>query len=296
MEAATTARFTGSAEQRKARYRLLVLTLLALVGMPAFGLDLGLVGVFYGTLLVCYSLWALRLTVIFHDDDSLGLLLTVLDVALTLPLLLWGSPGWLVVPLVLAWAFDLLSSVAIQRRARQSRQVSASESLTDPATGFGTPSRFAGALARVLEEAENSGDSACLITLTIQRYEESVSYYGAEAAETSLVAVSRRVLRDLGDPVEVFRLSSNLVAFLLADCSQVDAAEMALSASRAANNHLVSGRRVDSIVGYALAPRDGRTPAQLIMTARESSFVARPLRSSGGGAMAAAGRSRVAVG
>ena len=78
-----------------------------------------------------------------------------------------------------------------------------------------------------------------------------------EAAESSLVAVSRRVLRDLGDPVEAFRLSSDLVAFLLPDCTQVDAAEMALSASRAANNHLVSGRRVDSIVGYALAPRDG---------------------------------------
>jgi GGDEF domain-containing protein len=295
MEAATTARSTGSAEQRKARYRCVVLTLLALVGMPAFGLDLGLVGVFYGALLVGYSLWALRLTVIFHDDDSLGLLLTVLDVALTLPLLLWGSPGWLFAPLVLGWAVDLLTSLAIQRRARRSRQLSASQSLTDPATGFAIRSRFAGSLARVLEEGESSGNSACLITLTIQRYEENVSYYGAEATENDLVAVSRRVLRELGDPVEVFRLSDDLVAFLLADCERVDAAEMALSASRAANGHLVGGRRVDSTVGYALAPRDGRTPAELVGAARESSFVARPLRSAAGGARGGAGRSQVAV-
>ena len=147
MEAATTARSTGSAEQRKARYRCVVLTLLALVGMPAFGLALGLVGVFYGVLLVGYSLWALRLTVVFHDDDSLGLLLTVLDVALTLPLLLWGSPGWLLAPLVLGWAVDLLVSLAIQRRGRRSRKASASQSLTDPTTGFATRSRFAGSLA-----------------------------------------------------------------------------------------------------------------------------------------------------
>jgi len=295
MEAATTARSTGSAEQRKARYRCVVLTLLALVGMPAFGLALGLVGVFYGVLLVGYSLWALRLTVVFHDDDSLGLLLTVLDVALTLPLLLWGSPGWLLAPLVLGWAVDLLVSLAIQRRGRRSRKASASQSLTDPTTGFATRSRFAGSLARVLGEVESSGNVACLITLTIQRYEENVSYYGVEAADTALVAVSRRVLRDLGDPVEVFRLSNDLVAFLLADCDQVGAAEMALSASRAANSHLVGGRRVDSIVGYALAPRDGQTPAELIGAARESSFVARPLRSAAGGTRAGAGRSQVAV-
>jgi GGDEF domain-containing protein len=246
--------------------------------------------------LVGYSLWALRLTVIFHDDDSLGLLLTVLDVALTLPLLLWGSPGWLLVPLILAWSLDVLTSVAIKRRVGRSRKLSASQSLIDPTTGFATRSRFAGSLARVLEDAESSRTSACLITLTIQRYEESVSYYGAEAAEQSLVAVSRRVLRDLGDPLEVFRLSRDLVAVLLPNCTQVDATEMALSASKAANSHLVSGRRVDSIVGYALAPRDGRTPAELIRATRESSFVARPVRSAGGGTVAGAGRSQVAVG
>jgi GGDEF domain-containing protein len=295
MEAATTARSTGSAEQRKARYRLVVLSLLALVGLPVFHLDLGLVGVLYGILLVGYSLWAMRLTVVFHDDDSLGLLLTVLDVALTMPLLLWGAPRWFLVLLVLAWAVDVVVSVTIRRSARRSRLLAASHSLTDPATGFATRSRFAGSLADVLEAAADNGSSVCLITLTIQRYNENVSYYGAEAAEKSLVAVGRRVLRDLGDPVEVFRLSNDLVAFLLPDCNQVDAAEMALSASRAANSHLVAGRRVDSTVGYALAPRDGRTPADLVRAARESSFVARPLRSAGGGTMAGAGRSQVAV-
>jgi GGDEF domain-containing protein len=296
MNAAKTARFTGNAERRKACYRLVVLGFLALAGQSIFGLNLGVVGVIYSVLLVGYSLWSLRLTVIFHDDDSLGLLLTILDVALTLPLLLWGSPGWLLLPVVLVWIVDFLASMSIRRGTRRSRQQAASQSLTDPATGFATRSRFAGALARVLEEVESGGNSACLITLTVQRYQENVSYYGAEAAEKSLVAVSRRVLRDLGDPVEVFRLSSDLVAFLLADCTQLDAAEMALSASRAANNHLVGGKRVDSVVGYALAPRDGRTPAELIRATRESSFVARPLRSADGGAVTGVGRSQVAVG
>lgn len=296
MRAAKTARFTGGAEQRKARYRLIVLTLLALVGMPAFRLELGWVAILYGLLLVGYALWALRLTVLFYDDDSVGLLLTVLDVAVTLPLLLWGSPGWLVLPLGGAWALDLVSSIVIQRRVRQVRQQSASRSLADPVTGFATKVRFAETVSCAIREAEEDGSALCLITLTVQRFREMESYYGPTAAATALVAVSRRVLRDLGDPVEAFRLAEDTVAFLLPGCSTLEAAELALSASRAANDHLVGGRRVDSTVGYAIAPRDGTAPGELLAAARAASFVARPLRSAGGDVMAGGGRSQVAVG
>jgi GGDEF domain-containing protein len=296
LNASTTARFTGSAEQRKARYRLVVLTLVALIGMPAFRLQLGWVSVFYGALLVVYSLWALRLTVLFYDDDSVGLLLTTLDVAVTLPFLLWGSPGWLAFALGAAWVVDLASSVTIQRRVRRVRRISASRDLADPATGFATKARFVKSLRLAVEEAQEGGSPMCLITLNVKRFREMESYYGADAAGTALVAVSRRVLRELGSPVEAFRLADDTVAFVLPGCTVVESAELALSASRAANDHLVGGRRVDSAVGYAIAPRDGITPADLLAAARAATFVARPLKSSGGGTMAGTGRSQVAVG
>jgi GGDEF domain-containing protein len=296
MKAATTARFTGSAEQRKARYRLVALALLAFIGLPAFRLELGWVSILYGALLVGYSLWALRLTVLFYDDDSVGLLLTLLDVAATLPLLLWGSPWWVVFALGAAWAVDLVSSITIQRRVRRARQALASRSLKDPLTGFATKVHFAESLQRTVRDAVDDGDSLCLITLTVQRFHEMESYYGVDAAGTSLVAVCRRVLRQLGDSVEAFRLADDTVAFVVSGCSNLESTELALAASRSANDRLVSGRRVDSTVGYAIAPRDGVTPAALLAAARAASFIAHPLRSAGGGAIAATARSQVAVG
>src|SRR5680860_1850366 len=136
MGALTTARSTRSREHSKGRLRLPLLGLLALFGPSVFGLRVGLFSALYAFALIVYALWALRLTVVFRDDLGLGYLLALFDVALTLPLVLWGRPTWLLTPLVGSWIVGLATSVFI--RSRQEKALSRRDLLVDPATGLRT--------------------------------------------------------------------------------------------------------------------------------------------------------------
>ncbi len=78
-------------ERQKAKYRIVVFGLLAVLGPPAFGFKVGALVALYSILLVAYSLWSLRLTVVFPNDSSLGYLLCLFDAALVMPLLVWGG-------------------------------------------------------------------------------------------------------------------------------------------------------------------------------------------------------------
>src|SRR3990170_16495 len=116
MGALTTANHIRSGEHSKGRYRLPLLGLLALFGPSVFDLRVGLFSALYSLILILYALWALRLTVVFRDDLGLGYLLALFDVALTLPLVLWGRPTWLLTPLVASWIVGLAASVFIRSR------------------------------------------------------------------------------------------------------------------------------------------------------------------------------------
>src|SRR3990170_678762 len=140
MGALTTANHIRSGEHSKGRYRLPVLGLLALFGPSVFGLRVGLFSALYSLILIVYALWSLRLTVVFRDDLGLGYLLALFDVALTLPLVVWGRPTWLLAPLVGAWIVGLAASVVIRWREEKSR--ARSNVRVDPATGLRTSSCF----------------------------------------------------------------------------------------------------------------------------------------------------------
>jgi len=114
MHAHATARSTG--EHQKACYRLLVIGVLAQFGPPAFGIPPSVFSACYALLLVGYAVWALRLTVVFHDDDSLGYLLTLFDVALTLPLAVWGTESWMIGPLVGLWGAGAAATAILRYR------------------------------------------------------------------------------------------------------------------------------------------------------------------------------------
>src|SRR5665648_884631 len=185
MGALTTANHRCSGEHSKGRYRLPLLGLLALFGPSVFGLRMGLFSALYSLILIGYALWALRLTVVFRDDAGLGYLLALSDVALTLPLVLWGRPSWALVPLVGAWVAGLTASIVI--RTSEERRMAQRDVLVDPATGLRTSSCFRD-LVRQQDEATGPGDCFGVLTIHIHRFRELVDYFGRDAAERSVAA------------------------------------------------------------------------------------------------------------
>jgi GGDEF domain-containing protein len=272
MGAATTAKCVRSGEQRKALYRLPLLTLLALLGPSVFGLRVGYVSALYSLILVVYALWALRLTAVFRDDSGLGYLLALFDVALTLPLVVWGRPSWFLAPLVGAWVVGLIASVTI--KSRQENAYVREECAVDPATGLLASSSFR---EYVREHRQSDGQDECfgVLTLRVHRFGELVSLNGRDAADRSLVAVARRARREMACDTEAFRLAEDLVVFAGPVCGSLEASELAAAVSKAANRHLVDGRRIDSFVGYAVFPRDGYSADELVASA-EATTHARP--------------------
>ena len=131
MGAITTTGSIRSGEHSKGRFRLPLLGLLALLGPFAFDLRVGLLSGLYSLILIGYALWALRLTVVFRDDAGLGYLLALFDVALTLPLVLWGRPSWALAPLVGAWVAGLTASIVI--RTSEERRMAQRDVLDPPA-------------------------------------------------------------------------------------------------------------------------------------------------------------------
>lgn len=276
MSADTTARRFRSGEHLKGRYRLPLLGVLAALGPSAFGLRVGLLSGLYSLILVVYALWALRLTVVFRDDTGLGYLLSFFDVALTVPLVLWGRPTWLLAPLVLAWLAGLGVTVAI--RSREERARALVEALVDPASGLRTSACFR---EFVRDQGSSLTDGGCFAVLTVrvQRFQELVAYYGRESAERALLAVARRACREAGGRIEAFRLGEDLLALAVPACGSVAAAELAANVSKGANRRLVEGRKIDTFVGYSVFPRDGLTADELVASAEAASAARVALRS-----------------
>lgn len=262
MRAMTTA--TSMGEHQKACYRLLVLGVLALFGPPAFGLHSGWFTFLYGFLLVAYAVWAMRLTVLFHDDDHVGYLLTLFDVALTLPLVVWGKEPWLAGPLVALWVLGLSMSAMLQRR-RRSERIAQAGGVVDAGTGFATVSTFLPAVERASSRAVREAEPYGVVSLRVHRFQELVSMNGRSAADRSLHTLGRRVLQEVRE-AEPFRLRDDELVFLVPGACAGDLADLAIKAS-ASCARLVDGRRLDASLGYAVCPRDGYDATELLRAA-----------------------------
>jgi GGDEF domain-containing protein len=297
MNPVATARSSRVGEQQKARYRLLVFGLLALFGPPAFGVQVGLLSALYSLTIAGYALWTMRLTVVFHDDDSLGYLLTLFDIVMTVPLLMWGTETWLTIPVVALWVAGLSMSASIQRHSRVHRTL-VQTSVVDRTTGFLTAARFDAAVEVEISLAESRRAGFALFTIRLGRFDEVRVMQGPDAAERTVAVLARRGQRVVGAEAQGFRLSRDVVALLVPGCNPAAAAELAVEISRAETT-LIDGRRADVLVGYAVAPRDGRTASELYDAATEAALSAPRIRavpwtSSRSGAAAPAA-SRVAV-
>lgn len=294
MSVSATTRVPRYGEHQKGKYRLLVLGILALFGPPAFGIQVGFFSAIYSVALVLYALWALRLTVVFHDDENLGFLLCLFDVAFTVPFILWGSgPPWLAAVSVILWMGGFFASMRIKSGRRSTRSFAAAP-LIDVASGFFSGHRFTAALQTETEVADARGSACAVVTVRVQRYSELLACHGPDAVDRAIAALSRRSRRELGPDAEGYRLADDLLALIVPTRGPVEAAERAGALSKAANGRLIDGRRVDSFVGYAVFPRDGQTARELVEAAERST----PARAAGrvvvGGRVAVG--DRVAVG
>jgi GGDEF domain-containing protein len=218
----------------------------------------------------------LRLTVIFHDDEGLGYLLTLFDVAMTLPLVVWGDTPWLAAPLVALWVAGLSFSARLSR-GRRGAGLAQGDHLIDSSTGLLNPGRFPAAVQEEARLAAVRDKPFSLVVVRVRRFTELQAYCGPHAAERSMGVVARRALRAAGAGAEGYRLAEDRLALLLPGCEAVVAAELAVAISRAVSGRLLDGRKVDCEVGYATGPRDGCDARELLAAAVAPVYASAPV-------------------
>jgi GGDEF domain-containing protein len=286
MDAQRTAPGRRLTEQRKARARLPLLILVALVCPPLAGIRSTVIWVSYAVFVVLYSLWVLRLSAQFAHDRRLGYLLCLTDLAILFPILVWSGSAAIQVILVALCAAGLVVTFLGARAEQQAERHSfARVALADRPEARTLDSDTGAPLERAvrlrLSVFRATGSRFALVMLRVLRFDEAASYYGAESSQRIISAISRRGLRILGPDAQHFPLPGGRVAFLFeiesgraggaprsavgADPTDIESLAMALG--RKACEHLVDGHRVECVVGWASAPSDGLNADDLLYVA-----------------------------
>jgi hypothetical protein len=317
MAAKRTAQGRPLTEQRKARARVVLLTLIALVFPPLAGIRSATIWVCYLAFVILYSLWAQRLATHFARDRRLGYLLCLTDMAILLPLLVWSTghsvQAVLILVCVASLATTYLADRAEQHAARRtfSRPVMGEQQETfGVETASGTPLERAVRVRLALFQA--TGARFALVVLRVLRFEENTSYYGEESSQRVVSAVSRRGLRVLGQDAQRFVLPGGRIAFLFEVDSRradgqgdrpayawgdsPDVESLAMLLGRKACEHLVDGHRVECVVGWASAPADGLSADDLMYVAEAGAQSTAAFRRVAGGQVSVPDRARVAAG
>jgi GGDEF domain-containing protein len=286
MDAQRTAPRRRLTEQRKARVRLPLLILVALVCPPLAGIRSTIIWVSYFAFVVLYSMWVMRLCSQFAHDRRLGYLLCLTDLAVLFPLLVWGSAVAVqAVLMALCVAGFAATFVGARAEQRESRHSFARTALADYPESHNLDANTGAPLERAvrvrLSVFRATGSRFALVMLRVLRFDEAASYYGTESSQRIISAVSRRGLRMLGPDAQHFSLPGGRVAFLFevesgraggapssaawADPTDIESLAMALG--RKACEHLVDGHRVECVVGWASAPSDGLNADDLLYVA-----------------------------
>ncbi len=287
MEAQRTAPGRRLTEQRKARARVPLLVLAALVCTPLAGIRSAPVWICYAVFVTLYALWSLRLCAQFAHDHRLGYLLCLTDLAIVLPLLVWSRNAALQAVLVgLCVAGFVVTHVGgrAERRRAQAKiaRVSVGERGEARALDSGTGAPLERAVQLRLAVFRATGSRFALVVLRIVRFQETTAYYGEESSQRIMAAVSRRGLRMLGPDAQHFVLPGGRVAFLFevesgrepgarsaagAWVDPTDVESLAMTIGRKSCEHLVDGHRVECVVGWASAPADGLNADDLMYVA-----------------------------
>ena len=265
-------------EQRKARARLPLLILVALVCPPLAGVRSAPAWICYVVFVLLYSLWVLRLCAQFSGDRRLGYLLCLTDLAVLLPLLVWSTSAAVQAIIVVMCAAGMLITFVGARAARDAARSPVDRAVSRELTGSRAVDANTGAplerAVRVrLAVFRSTGSRFALVVLRVLRFQEMASYYGEDSSQRVLTAISRRGLRVLGPDAQHFVLPGGRVAFLFEIASErvpgtpgvgamdradpTDIESLAMALGRKACEHLVDGHRVECVVGWASAPSDG---------------------------------------
>ncbi len=292
--------------------------LITLLVLPLAGVRSAPIWICYVAFIVLYSLWGLRLTANFSQDRRLGYLLCLTDLAILLPLFVWGSnPAARAVLVLIYGAGAAVTHFGSRADQEAMRRASSQAALGDlPAVvstieaGVDTP--LERAVRMRLGVFLSTGSRFALVVLRVLRFEEVTSYYGEESSQRILAAVSRRGLRLLGPDAQHFLLPGGRVGFLFetesrraggaaygAGSERVDPPDiegLAMSLGRKACEHLVDGHRVECVVGWAAAPSDGLCADDLMYVAEAGAQSTAAFRRVAGGQVSVPERARVAAG
>lgn len=277
-------------ELQKARVRLILLPLIGIACPPLAGVRSAAVWILYAAFLLAYSLWALRLTRNFSNDRRLGYLLALTDTAVLLPLMAWASARALQVVLAMIVVAGLGATYLADRTRPATRtndesvaygaSAAPSKRVSSPAVETALE-RAMRVRLRVLAETQTR---FALVVLRVVRLEEIAAYYGPEAGEHVLAAVTRRGLRVLGADAQHFVLPGGRIAFVFSTGSgstrtvipgepagnsidPYDVESFAMALGRKTCEHLVDGHRIECVVGWASAPADGLSADDLMYAA-----------------------------
>lgn len=201
---------------------------------------------------------------------------------LTVVLVNWGRLDW---PFVLASGLQVgvaaelvVFAIALGSRVRllkhessrlETRAASlAQEARTDPLTGLLNRSGLA---LRAQELLERPGSHA-LMLMDLDHFKPVNDVHGHAAGDAVLVQVAHRLTQTVREGDAVARLGGDEFVILFADAPSHAALAERAQRLQAALRHPIdigSGQTVeiDSSVGVAMAPQDGRTLEQLLMTA-----------------------------
>lgn len=315
-----TALVPHATEHQKARVRLPLLTLMALLVPPVSGVRSTLAWIFYIVFVALYSLWSLRLSSSFSSDRRLGYLLSLTDIAVLLPLLVWSTAAGMQTVLLIVCAagiaFTWLADRTRRRTGLRTRAISVRE--MPPSTNFGPEERdletgLERAVRMRLRMFVTTGRRFALVVLRVTRFEETTSIYGEDASRRLLAAVARRGMRLLGTDAQHFLLPGGRVAFVfetdpsalrshghdesgLAWTGPYDVEGLAMALGRKACERLVDGRRVECVVGWASAPADGLNADDLMEVAESGAQSTAAFRRVAGSRVPLPERARAAVG
>ncbi len=310
-----TARRARVTEHYKARARVVLLTLIAVISPPLAGVRSVAVWVFYVLFLVAYSLWSLRLTRNFSGDRRLGYLLCATDTAILLPVLVWTSAAAVQGALIGICVAGFLVSYWSDRNALRHGYRSGEDDRQNERDAGASPrveSPLERSLTVRLHIYEKTRTRFALVVLRIVRFEEIGAYYGQEAAEHMIATVARRCLRLLGADAQHFQLPGGRVAFVFSTgagstrsglndttfelLDPYDIESFAMALGRRACEHLIDGHRAECVVGWAAAPADGLVPDDLMYAAESGAQSTDAFRRVAGAAVAASERARAAAG
>ncbi len=273
MKPMQTAKKAHVTEQQKAWARLALLTTVGLVCPPLAAARSGVVWGVYLLLVVLYSLWTVRATQVADRKGHLGYLICAADAAVLVPILVWSLGAAMPIVLSLLWVLGAATSWRAAQAYRSGRTESATGSETARVAGSAEGAPLERALRVRLRVLATEGTRFALVVLRLAGHAEMVAGSGREATKDFLREAGRRSLRLLGTDAQLFPLPAGRMAFVFAaDMHAHDTESVAMALATEVCSQSLNGYALECVAGWATAPADGTSAADLMYAAESGAL------------------------